>query len=742
MSDQHISRLNFEQLRKQAKDLKRALSNGESLERLRALPRAVGLTDKQLAKAPISLALAQRVIALESGYLSWASLKHTLEARASEATLHAAILRAVLQNNHRQLRDLISRDGLVSRVQADVALALALGRLPPSLSRATVNETLPPFDWTPLLYLTESMWQTSGDLLTDDSSELADEQRRATVRALLAMGADPNVGRREDDSVRGFRTALGGAVACLQDAEMVSALLDAGALVSDGPSLWEGSAYHHAVRLKRLDIVERLLDAEPPHWHNCHALPQCFEWNDMGWVDRLLAAGADPNWTMGRRSHSGNGLAEALMWNCDIGIIERLLDARANPNFRDRDGLTPLNVAWRLARTDAIESLRNAGGDAAISEVDRWIGSCWRNEAASVPNEIRPSDHPWLVLAARLGKTETVAALAEGLELDGWDHAGDTALHVAASVGDLSMVENLLTAGADPTRLDFQQRRPQDVVGAHVSPEGRGVLSETLSVESSDIDDKSDLIVERGTIFETACDLVVTGEYDALERLILREPWLTTWRSRRPHRATLLHYIGANGTEDWRQSTPSNAVEIVRLLLRHGADPNATCMTYRGGPDETTMGLMTSSSHPRAAGLLLPLVDALVAGGAAATGGFRALVSLYRGRQTNSLDEVAKTIEPRDATEALFECAVLGEGDFARALLNAAADVNARRPDGTTPLHHAAIEGQQDMAELLVDFGADLTVRDKRFNGTPVGWANAGGHDVLARRLDELTNEN
>jgi len=39
----------------------------------------------------------------------------------------------------------------------------------------------------------------------------------------------------------------------------------------------------------------------------------------------------------------------------------------------------------------------------------------------------------------------------------------------------------------------------------------------------------------------------------------------------RRHHATLLHYVGANGIESFRQKTPANAVDIARLLLDAGA---------------------------------------------------------------------------------------------------------------------------------------------------------------------------
>ena len=43
----------------------------------------------------------------------------------------------------------------------------------------------------------------------------------------------------------------------------------------------------------------------------------------------------------------------------------------------------------------------------------------------------------------------------------------------------------------------------------------------------------------------------------------------------RSHRATLLHYVGANGVEDYRQRSPQNAVAVAEALLAAGAEVDA-----------------------------------------------------------------------------------------------------------------------------------------------------------------------
>src|ERR1044071_6832104 len=82
--------------------------------------------------------------------------------------------------------------------------------------------------------------------------------------------------------------------------------------------------------------------------------------------------------------------------------------------------------------------------------------------------------------------------------------------------------------------------------------------------------------------FETAVEAVVNGDMATLESLLRAHSDLVRARSTRvthfdppAHRATLLHYVAANGVEGHRQQTPANAVEIAKCLLKAGAEVDA-----------------------------------------------------------------------------------------------------------------------------------------------------------------------
>ena len=55
-----------------------------------------------------------------------------------------------------------------------------------------------------------------------------------------------------------------------------------------------------------------------------------------------------------------------------------------------------------------------------------------------------------------------------------------------------------------------------------------------------------------------------------------------------------------------------------------------------------------------------------------------------------------------------------------------------------TALHQAVAAGSLDAVEVLVQAGARLDIRDKIYDGTPLQWAEYGGHGKIARYLRSL----
>jgi ankyrin repeat protein len=264
--------------------------------------------------------------------------------------------------------------------------------------------------------------------------------------------------------------------------------------------------------------------------------------------------------------------------------------------------------------------------------------------------------------------------------------------------------------------------------------------------------------------FESAVDAIVDGDVAGLERLLRANPDLIRARSTRRHHATLLHYVGANGTE--KQRTPRNAVEVAKILLDAGAEVNAVGEMYGG---TTALGLVATSVHPAQAGVQDALMEILLAYGAALKGAvapdYRSVVNacLANGRQNAAeflggrgarldLDgaagvgrlDVVKSFFNEDgslkahATKEQMESGFMwacgcGRTNVVEFLLEKGVNVNDT-PHGETGLHCAAYGGQLNIVKLLLERGSPLNIKDKTYDKTPLGWALYGwGHPAETR---------
>lgn len=259
--------------------------------------------------------------------------------------------------------------------------------------------------------------------------------------------------------------------------------------------------------------------------------------------------------------------------------------------------------------------------------------------------------------------------------------------------------------------------------------------------------------------FERSADAIVRGDLDTLAVLLRDDPALIAARSDRAHGATLLHYVAANGVENFRQRTPASIVAVATALLDAGAEVNATCEVYGGGA--TTLGLTVTSAHPRAAGVQEPLARLLLARGAdiparvvrdALANGCpeaaRFMADILRSRgESVPLDEAAgigdtalvaawlarvPSTDPRCGA-ALQMVAWYDRREVLALLLDHGVPVNTRAADGgETALHVASYLGNAELVSILLARGADPRARDARWQSMPLDWARHA-HEVDGR---------
>lgn len=260
--------------------------------------------------------------------------------------------------------------------------------------------------------------------------------------------------------------------------------------------------------------------------------------------------------------------------------------------------------------------------------------------------------------------------------------------------------------------------------------------------------------------FEAAADAIVFGDFETLDALLKKHPGLVHQHSHRKHRATLLHYVAANGVEDFRQKTPPNAVAIAQRLLDAGAAVDALADTYGGGTYQTTMNLLVSSAHPDGAGLQSTLAELLLDRGAAVDGIaddssplFTALAFGYketaetlvrRGAKITNvvvaaslgrLDLVREwaidkdtlshetefkvpywvhipTAAPDQIARAMVVACRFGRAEVARFLIELGVAADSADHDNMTALHWASASGLLDIMDMLLARGAQLEVRN------------------------------
>lgn len=274
--------------------------------------------------------------------------------------------------------------------------------------------------------------------------------------------------------------------------------------------------------------------------------------------------------------------------------------------------------------------------------------------------------------------------------------------------------------------------------------------------------------------FESAVEAVVAGDLAALESRLREDPELVRARSTRithfdppVHRATLLHYVAANGVEGYRQKTPANAVEVARVLLNAGAEVDALAEMYGGRC--TTMSMLVSSGHPAQAGVQVALVETLLEFGASIEGrgsgqwqsplmtalafgyGETAAALVSHGARVDNIAAAAglgrmaeatrllATADPESRHRALALAAQHGHAEVVRLLLDAGEDPNRYNPDGNhshaTPLHQAVLAGHEAVVRLLVERGARLDIKDTIYHSPPLGWAIYAGQTEIGAYL-------
>jgi hypothetical protein len=268
----------------------------------------------------------------------------------------------------------------------------------------------------------------------------------------------------------------------------------------------------------------------------------------------------------------------------------------------------------------------------------------------------------------------------------------------------------------------------------------------------------------RVSAFEAAAQAIVSGDLETVKQLLRQHPDLIRARSTREHRATLLHYVSANGVEGYMQVSPKNIAGITEVLVAAGADVDADADVYGGRC--TTLGLVATSSPPRDAGVQLEVIDVLLRFGARMDlPGIVGNGALIRGCLANGQPEAASYLVSRGApldlvgaagvgridvvqgffgddaggsrtsvsraavAEAFAFACIYGQTGVVEFLLRRGFEVDTElrnHGEGHTGLHVAAFHGHLEVVKLLLSHGAGVEVIDRTWGTAPLMWALTG----------------
>ena len=347
-----------------------------------------------------------------------------------------------------------------------------------------------------------------------------------------------------------------------------------------------------------LSLLRQLVDVNAAQGDGATALHWAVYLDDAETTALLIRAGAEVN---APNDYGVTPLALAST-NGNAAIIKQLVRSGADPLdplHSVNAGETPLMLAARSGQVDAVTALLSAGADANATET--WNGQSalmWAAAEGHLSVLQTLIDHgadiqarsnsgaTALLFAARKGSMDAVRALlGAGSDVNGKRPDRATPLLVAVINGHEDLVDLLLDEGADPnveggsTRLTVHGVRAQPMplefrTLGYSERESEGVargnifgrpLQAAVHVANWHISDQFISVnLDRVRVIES---LLAHGA-DVNGRNTMEEPRWSGARYRR-HMTRATAFLFAAKVAD---------VEVMRLLLRHGADPTINSM--------------------------------------------------------------------------------------------------------------------------------------------------------------------
>jgi len=351
-------------------------------------------------------------------------------------------------------------------------------------------------------------------------------------------------------------------------------------------------------------------------------------------------------------------------------------------------------------------------------------------------------------------------------------HAGDARsnqpIHWAVMTRQIDVIDELLARGADINARRFDGARPIHLSNGDYHYRGWRDVPKDIATTPADV---LAHLMARGAEIDI-CTAAHLGDLNRVKALLDQDPSLANRLS-----DYCGYYLGSGAP--LRNAAAKGHLEIVRLLLARGADPN---LPEEGiAPKGHALYAAVYNRHIEVARLLLehgaypnpevessadalsialmngdePMIDLLCSYGAARNvqlmahyGDVRTAAAVFAANPALAGDPGALASAAGNGHEGFVRLMLRHQPDLATRLgvggrtrelteLLFAHGMNPSFPDWLriTPLHRFAESGDVENAAMFIDHGADLHARDEELSSTPLGYAAKFGKILMVELL-------